>query len=229
MLTQSSLLQSVPGIFHAFGDAAEPLPEQEKSHWELVRPQWKQVHGKDSAELCSPLENLGDVDAVWTEKMALPIAVVTADCVPILLARKDGGAIAAVHAGWRGTHARILDALWEKLRQRGQSPTDWVAAIGPAIGPCCYEVSPELAKDFELRFSEFLAPAHILPKSRHLDLPAINAALLKEIGFRPESIELMRMCTLCTKDAQGSPRFHSYRRAPGAGRQYSYLVRRSAS
>lgn len=226
-MSQSTLLLKVPGIFHAFGNASEPIPFPEKAHWELVRPQWKQVHGASCGEITRPLEEAGEVDALWTTQLALPTAVVTADCVPILLARKDGGAVAAVHAGWRGTQARILESLWRQLRKRGQSPSDWVAAIGPAIGPCCYEVSEELARDFQQSCQDLLAPAQVLPHHRHLDLPAINAAQLHKLGFHPAQVDLLRACTLCSRDQNGAPLYHSYRRAPGAGRQYSYIVRRA--
>jgi YfiH family protein len=223
-LTRSSLLAAIPGIQHAFGDRKEPIPTFCKEDWEQSRPQWKQVHGIEVGTVESPRQDLGEVDAVLTWKNRIPIAVVTADCVPILLAREDGGAVAAVHAGWRGTYARILEALWVRLNQAGEDPTRWVAAIGPAIGPCCYQVSPELAQDFVTRFSSLLPAEQILPRDRMLNLPAVNAAQLRGIGFH--RIEILSQCTHCsTEPGTGTPRFESFRRDASKARQYSLIER----
>ncbi len=151
--------------------------------------------------------------------MGVPIGIVTADCVPILMARRSGGAVAAIHAGWRGTRARILNVLWERLKQDGENPRDWCAAIGPAIGPCCYEVSEDLAQAFSSEFS-WVGKNIAVPRERILDLPAINAAELREIGL--EQVDLIRACTRCSGNP-AHPDFHSYRREGGGTRQYSLI------
>jgi YfiH family protein len=221
----SPLLSRVPGVQAFFGTAKEPLPAGFDDFWQITKPRWKQVHGAACGQVRTASQELGEVDALWTEAPATPIAIVTADCVPILLARKDGQAVAAVHAGWRGTRARILEKLWQALRTARHSPSDWVAAIGPSIGPCCYEVSEELAVDFQNHFERELPPALSVPRSRHLDLPAINAAQLRALGMPESQVEILRSCTLCTRDLQGAPLYHSYRRSPGAGRQLSLIWR----
>jgi len=212
---QSSLLSGVPGLTHGFGTREEPIPSEILDAWEALKPSWKQVHKADVAHVIYAHQKCGEVDALWTREFGLPISVITADCVPILLARKDGKAAAAVHAGWRGTRAHILNALWEKLRAQGESPKDWVAAVGPAIGPCCYEVSEEIAQDFEREFGTY-GKSLAVPRHRILDLPAINAKELERSGVA--QVDLLRHCTRCNEA------FHSYRREGGGTRQYSMVM-----
>jgi len=214
---QSHLLSSISGLRHDFGNHAEPWSPTLFPAWESLKPNWKQVHGTRVAEAKKAGENCGETDALFTFESSLPIAVVTADCVPILLARRDGSAVAAVHAGWRGTRARILNELFSVLTQRGESTQNWVAAIGPAIGPCCYEVSEEMALDFLNQFGKSAQPTF-----RYLDLPAIQAQTLAELGLR--EVELLRQCTRCTLSEAGAPFYHSYRREGGGTRQYSMIA-----
>lgn len=213
---RSGLLDSIPGIDHGFGDRLEPLPVFLSEEWESVRPRWKQVHGSSVAEVRSPRQECGEVDALFTRDSRSPIAVVTADCVPILLARRDGKAVAAVHAGWRGTRARVVQSLWESLSDgTGEDPNHWVACIGPSARTCCYEVSPELIEDFKAGFPE-LSAKEISPRERMLDLVAINLAQLRQIGI--QEIDVLDQCTICTRSAGGEGlRYFSYRR-DGAGR-----------
>jgi|SRR5687767_6669614 len=90
-----------------------------------------------------------DADVLISDDPAVGIAVRAADCVPLLLADRATGAVAAVHAGWRGTAARAAAAAVDAMaREFGSSPADLTAAIGPSIGPCCYEVGPELVDAF---------------------------------------------------------------------------------
>ncbi len=218
----SGVLGPVPNIVHGFGTRENPFPEEMKPfHGSLAR--LRQVHGTHSVEATVPGETLGDADAVFTRATLLATGVYTADCVPILLARKDGAAVAAVHAGWRGTRARILRQVWNRISsslQNGtEDPKNWVAAIGPAIGPCCYEVGKDLAEEFEREFSEFSRIA--VPSSCILDLPAINAEELKALGFG--SVDLFRACTRCAGNDFGHM-FHSHRRERDGSRQWSGIV-----
>jgi YfiH family protein len=187
-----------------------------KEAWEKLGAEKKQVHGVGCVEIREAHQKAGEADAFYSRASGIPVSVVTADCVPVLLARKDGGAVAAVHAGWRGTRAHILRELWKKLSAQGERPGDWIAAIGPAIGPCCYEVSEELARDFA---AEFSAVAGAVPRPRYLDLPSINAQELRAIGMA--DVDLLRACTLCSKN----PEFFSYRRDGAGTRQWSIVLR----
>jgi YfiH family protein len=217
-------LSKVPGIKHSFGCRAEPAPLAQIPDWPAAKPTWSQVHGVACAEVSARGQACGEADALFTFQRGVPVAATHADCVPILLARRDGKAVAAVHAGWRGTKARILRALWRALSARGENPAEWAAAVGPAIGPCCYEVSPELASDFALEFAahgEGLA----VPRPRMLDLPAVNSAELRALGLA--EVDLLRACTRCAVDAAGEPLFHSYRREVKAVKQYSAIMKLS--
>jgi YfiH family protein len=102
-----------------------------------------QVHGVDIVEADGPGE-WGEADGIVTSVERLPLAIGTADCVPVVL---EGSNVAAlVHAGWRGTAAGVIEAVLSALSAKGTPPTR--AAIGPAIGACCYEVGPEVAQEF---------------------------------------------------------------------------------
>ena len=140
--------------------------------------------------------DLGEGDAIVLTKPGALIAVRVADCVPILL--RAPGAVAAVHAGWRGTAAGIVTQALAVLTARaGVSPAEVVAAIGPAIGPCCYEVGDEVAQALLA-----VAPAHVAlrpgPRRPHADLRAVNEALLRAAGVR--EIEQVGPCTRCSPD-----------------------------
>ena len=213
MYLKSKLLESISAVSHGFGTRDEPIPVEFQELWSLQRPHWKQIHGIGLAEVVTSAQECGEVDALFTSTR-FPIAVVTGDCVPILMAHSSGNAVAAIHAGWRGTKAHILSHVWDRLKQEGQKPSDWVAAIGPAIGPCCYEVSEELSNDFLREFGSYA-----VPQKRILDLPEINAQELKGIGL--SKVDIVRFCTRCSTN----PYFHSYRRDGGGVRQWSMILK----
>src|SRR5262249_43649377 len=99
----------------------------------------RQVHGADVIRAARG-GFAGRADALATDRPALPLATSTADCLPIVLYDRRGGRLAAVHAGWRGTAQAVTRATIEALLEAGSGVGDLVAAIGPSIGPCCYEV-----------------------------------------------------------------------------------------
>lgn len=217
-IIQSPLLLGVPGLVHGFGTRVTPRPLEELPGWsESRRPEWKQVHGTANAFVISDHQQCGEVDALWTRDPGRTLAVVTADCVPILLARKDGRAQAAVHAGWRGTLARILENLGATLRSHGESLSDWSAAIGPCAQPCCYEVSEELSLQFSKAFGDSCAPAW-----RRINLVAANCIQLEHMGVS-EIDTSPAICTLCSKTPNGTHRFSSFRRDGSGGRQLSMI------
>ena len=217
MDVKCDVLLTVPGLVHGFGTQREPIPRGIQPDWDRGVPQWKQVHGVGVVRVETNNQTCGNVDALYTFQPKIPIAIMTADCVPILMARRDGQAVAAVHAGWRGARAHIINEVWARLKQDGESPADWVAAIGPAIGPCCYEVSEELADDFRQEFAN-LGEGLAVPAFRKLDLPAIQAAVLTQLGLT--AVENLRICTHCSND----PVFSSYRRDHSKDRQYSVAM-----
>ena len=165
------------------------------------------MHGTQACEVQSVGQDCGEVDALYTFKEKLPLAVVSADCVPILLAEKEGRGVAAIHSGWRGTRAGIVATLGNTLVSRGAKLENWVAAIGPTIGECCYEVSEELAR-------EFGSPTRMLNLTSHV------SSQLKAIGIK--QIETVGGCTRCTQQ-NGEFLFESYRRDGRGTREYSVI------
>ncbi|MGZ6331315.1 MAG: polyphenol oxidase family protein [Bdellovibrionota bacterium] len=217
MIYRSELLASIPGIDHGFGTASEPVPLAFAPSWDASRPHWHQVHGVSAARILGPAQQCGQVDALWARESGMIVPVRTADCVPVLLARRDGSVVAAAHAGWRGTYARILGELWSQLSGEGEAAKDWVAAIGPSIRSCCFEVSEEIARDFSTRFG-----AAAVPRARHVDLQRVNLMQLQGLGFA--EVEVIEACTRCTQHG-GEFVLHSYRREGKGTRQYSVIAR----
>jgi polyphenol oxidase len=134
-------------------------------------------------------------DGLWTDEPDLPVLALTADCLPIMLARTNGArpAVAVLHAGWRGLLGGIVGLGAEALGDRQ------AACIGPAIGPCCYEVGPEVAEPFAAAFG-----ADVI-RGRNLDLATAAERALRAAGV--ESVERLDLCTACNPDL-----FFSHRR-----------------
>lgn len=103
-----------------------------------------QVHGNQVVQASEPGPQ-GEADALLVERPGLPIVVATADCVPVIIEADE--AVAVVHAGWRGTDAGVVPAALEAMHWSGHAPLR--AAIGPGIGPCCYEVGADVADRFD--------------------------------------------------------------------------------
>ena len=143
--------------------------------------------------------------------------VVTADCVPVLLVDPARRVAAAVHAGWRGTAAGVLEAALGHLEAAyGTGPQDLHAAVGPAIGGCCFEIGPEVIDALRARTGELTAAAWLPRPGRwHVDLRQAVRLLLAAAGVQAT---MLGPCTAC------DGRFHSYRRdGAGAGRQLSFV------
>jgi polyphenol oxidase len=195
-------LDALPWLLCGFGTRHSDIP----AHFGNLAT-LKQIHSSDCIVAEGRQGQLGHGDALLENTPGAVVAVKTADCLPILLADQRVHAVAAVHAGWRGTAAEIAKGAVAAMQERfSTQPEDLHAAIGPGIGPCCYEVGPEVAERFGLAGRV------------HLDLAAINRQQLLEAGIPAE-----RICQsgLCTKCLAGD--FHSFRRdREAAGRMYSF-------
>ncbi|WP_083941198.1 polyphenol oxidase family protein [Pseudoduganella violaceinigra] len=210
-MVTSSLLGSIPRIRHGFGTAASLVPAALTPVWAL-RPAKRQVHGSRVATIIEPQQQVGDADGFLTAVPGLPAIIITADCVPLLLARRDGSQIAAVHAGWRGLYDSVIPAA---LAAMGEG-APLVAAVGPTICTACYEVSQELADDFTRRFGPAAVPAF-----RHLDLRAVAEQQLRAAGV--DEIDHVGGCTCCARDGAGEPIYRSYRRGDRGSQMHSGL------
>ena len=149
-----------------------------------------------------PAQRGEHADGLWTDEPGLPILAMSADCLPIVLARVGKPGVTVLHAGWRGLLAGIVAAGAEAL-----GGEKLVAAVGPAIGPCCYEVGEEVAAPFRERFGD-----DVVQRS-HLDLWTSAERALRAAGV--ERVERFDRCTACEPET-----FFSHRRDAGrTGRQ----------
>jgi YfiH family protein len=148
-------------------------------------------------------------DALVTTEPGVALAVQVADCFPVLLADPQTGAIAAVHAGWRGTLQRILGRTLAGMRRElGVDPSRVLVAIGPGIRRCCLEVGPEVAAAFESAYpgAKLCSPRPERPGNCLLDLPAALDIQLREVGVDPSNVFDLDLCTRCRPQE-----FFSYR------------------
>jgi polyphenol oxidase len=152
---------------------------------------------------------VGEGDALLSSRPSVTVSIRTADCLPILLADTQTGAVAAVHAGWRGTAAGIVGLTVKRMiAELNARPEDIVAAIGPGIGKCCYEVGQDVA----LKLGE--------SQAGKVDLAENNRRQLQAAGVR--EIDVVSPCTFCEAE-----QFFSYRReAEEAGRMISFITGR---
>ncbi len=191
----------------------------------------RQVHGAEVAvisERDQPEAVRGySCDGLATMQPGTAVAVLVADCVPIVLADPDTGACAAVHAGWRGTFLGIARAAVEQLhRQFGAKPSNIFAALGPSIGPCCFEVGDEVVAAVHATLGGNGASC-ITTGARgkpHVDLWRSNRLILEAAGLQPASIEALGCCTMCDPT-----RFFSYRRQGRATGQHLGFIGRPSS
>ena len=232
--SRATVLRNRGKFLEALQTQATPLATLRQVHSDIVR-----VVTGSAAE---PLQG----DAMIAQQADIVLGVQTADCVPILLVDTRLRAIAAVHAGWRGTLARIAAKAVGRMRlEFGTNPADIIAALGPSIGRCCYEVGSEVAQAFSGQFAgaadwfdgpferlsvaespDFLPwltmmpPGHAPPPERvQLDLRAANCWQLVDAGVRRRNIAGSTLCTACRTDL-----FFSYRReGPQTGRMLAAI------
>jgi len=152
------------------------------------------------------------------------VAVLAADCVPVLLADPRTGAVAAVHAGWRGTAAKVVVAALARMtRIYGTRPADVRAALGPSLGPCCFEVGPEVVSAVLAAAPGAREAGAIVDRAPrpHVDLRRVNQVLLHAAGVPAAAIDPGGACTRCD-----AARFYSYRRDHGiVGLQAGFIAR----
>jgi polyphenol oxidase len=189
-------------------------------------------------------------DALITRAPGVLLTIQTADCIPILLADTRQHAVAAIHSGWRGTAQRVAEKTLGRMQMEfGTRPQDVIAALGPGIGGCCYEVGHEVVKEVTAKFPNarewftgpvdalengdndpnwlpwltMRPPGHAPPAPRaHLDLMAANHAILAGAGIASKNITSSGFCTACRTDL-----FFSYRREHTTGRLMAAIGIRS--
>jgi polyphenol oxidase len=195
-------LDRIEWLVHGFGTRRADIPGRFQRLATL-----KQIHSAECVAGAGRFGVLGTGDALLENTPGAVVAVKTADCVPLLLVDPVHRAIAAVHAGWRGTVAGIAKSAVAALgEQFGSRAGELHAAIGPAIGKCCYEVGAEVAAQFGVG------------GRAHIDLAEEVRRQLEAVGVGGRRIYVAGLCTRCLADE-----FHSFRRdGEAAGRLYSY-------
>lgn len=240
---RSPLLDEVRGLSHGFttrslgsmAGTVYPRADQQQNRRDLERAlsmtlvRVKQVAGADvalvadgkaerlrdaSAAAAADPSDL-DADALLSRERRTALAVAVADCVPVLVATEEGW-LGAAHAGWAGTARGVVSALCHELARRGANLRSARAAVGPAIGPCCYTVDAERAAEIRGR----LGTAHLSDRGDGtftFDLWAANAAQLEAAG-----VSQIDVAGVCTGDEVG--RFFSHRGEGGtAGRNLAFI------
>lgn len=176
-----------------------------------------QVHG-DVVTRSEGARLVEEADGLWTSRSGRVVGVKTADCVPVLLADPVGRRVAAVHSGWRGTLLEIARKAVFSLEEAGSRPGDLIAAIGPSIRPCCYQVSEELAARFSSHFGQEVAVR--MNRGVTLDLVAAVRRSLSGAGVDEALIDVVPHCTACEEG-----RFFSHRRDSGrTGRHLNFIA-----
>ena len=174
----------------------------------------RQVHGAEMA-VVTEAGPAGPADVLMTDRPGLRLAIFTADCLPIVVFDRRHRRLAMAHAGWRGTVQAAARVAADALVMAGAAPEELLAAIGPSIGPCCYEVDAPVIERLEAAFAgawrRWVKPAG--PGKWMLDLWKANEDQLREAGLIEARIDNPRLCTACRADL-----FFSYRRGRGEGR-----------
>lgn len=207
---RAQTLEDIPWLEHGFGTRLS-------SRWphpgDLATVQ--QIHS-DKVLVADHAGCIGEGDALISNQPGITLSVRTADCLPILMADTRNLAVAAVHAGWRGTLLEIVPKTVQAMgEQFGTRPDDLVIAVGPGIGACCFEVGPDVASQFSALFPERVD----LNRKTKIDLVETNLRLLGRNDGRMRQIATSGLCTCCQPNL-----FHSYRRdRDQAGRMVSAI------
>jgi polyphenol oxidase len=206
-LYQARALAALPWLDHAFGTAAADPPQAPLT--------LKQIH---SARVLTDEEWQPGLegDGLLTATAGIFVGVRTADCLPILLADVRHHAVAAIHAGWRGTVEQVARQAVARMKSvYATSPRDLMAAIGPAINGCCFEVGPEVA----VQFGKFFPERNDLHSRAHVDLAEANRRQLVAAGVPSDQISSGAPCTFCQ-----AAEFHSWRREKSTARRMISLI-----
>jgi hypothetical protein len=209
-----------PGVSSPGDDTRAAAAVLARHHLDLERLAFvRQIHGARVAHAGGP-GPAGRADVIVSRLPGQPVAVFTADCLPIIVYDPDHRLLALAHAGWRGTVQGVARATVEALLGAGADAGAMVAAIGPSIGPCCYEVDRVVIDPLIRAFpwaarwiGPVAAPRRDPPSTTGtaargmLDLWGVNETQLALAGIRPSNIYNLRLCTSCRAEL-----LYSYRR-----------------
>jgi polyphenol oxidase len=172
----------------------------------------KHVHGTKVWCVGEPLPEPPEFDGLVTDRVGPVLGAFAADCMPVLFADPVANIVGACHAGWRGTVDGVGQQVVKRMQQLGAKPEDIRVAIGPSIGPCCFEVGPEVVEQFESAIGVHEGLKVKGPAKDHLNIRLAMRIALQAVGVRSENIDDNPPCTKCNPG-----RFFSYRRDGLAG------------
>ncbi len=167
----------------------------------------RHVHGVDVYKVGEPLAADAEFDGLVCNERGPVLGAFAADCIPILFADPVAKVIGAAHAGWRGTVGGVAANVIARMTELGATPENIRVALGPSIGPCCFEVGPEVVEQFRDAFGDVPGMVVAGPKKDHIDLRVASRAVLERAGVLPAHIDDTPPCTRCEAE-----RFFSYRR-----------------
>ncbi len=193
-----------PGIVYGFGTR--------ELDWERLRKLYPGYRIKQLQQVHSTVvrEDQGEGDGIFTVRKGELLVIKTADCLPVLLAEKQARVVAALHAGWRGLCRGIIPEALRVLKERGFPPEGFSAALGPSIGPCCYEVGEEVMDCFRKSGLPYLL------RGKNLDLP--TTARLQLLAAGVAEVHILPLCTRCHPEF-----FYSHRRGDRKARMLSFI------
>ncbi len=167
----------------------------------------KHVHGTDVWRVGEPLPDPPEFDGLVSDEPGVVLGAFAADCIPIVFADPVGRVCGACHAGWRGTVAGVGRNVVNRLVDMGAQADNIRVALGPSIGPCCFEVGDEVVERFVSELGNLPGLVVDGPRKHHIDLRVASRSIFEGAGLRPEHIDDAPPCTKCNPD-----RFFSYRR-----------------
>ncbi|HEU4729391.1 MAG TPA: peptidoglycan editing factor PgeF [Kofleriaceae bacterium] len=172
----------------------------------------RHIHGTDVWTVGQPLADGAEFDGLVCDHEGPVLGAFAADCIPLLFAEPEARVCGAAHAGWRGTVGGVARNVVERMQALGARPDRICVALGPSIGPCCFEVGPEVVAAFREGFGALRGLVVPGPRKDHVDLRVAMRAQLERAGVAPERIDDRPPCTRCEPE-----RFFSYRRDGQAG------------
>ena len=172
----------------------------------------KHVHGINVWTVGAPMPEPPEFDGMVCDHPGPVLGAFAADCMPLVFADPIAKICGACHAGWRGTVDGVAQNVVKRMIELGATAANIRVAIGPSIGPCCFEVGPELVEQFQRAFGEVPGMVVPGPVKPHIDLRRAMRHALQQVGIAAEHIDDAPPCTKCNPD-----RFFSYRRDGLAG------------
>lgn len=232
---RSSLLDTLGWVDHAFQDAGVPPPSDAAYG-----------HQRHSATVVLDHENVPAKSCVSDGVIGVttrPVAVYTADCLPVLIADARQHHVAAVHAGLKGALAGVLFSAVERLKALGATNDSLFVAIGPAIMPCCYELGEDILSEIQQNRYLQQPPRWEVEQPHNIrtvrpqaqarqqgiwfDLPGLGRQMLMQMGIPAAHIELLNICTYCMAETGSSYRRNTHFDS-GYHSRYSWIRRTAA-